>query len=217
MLLCSLPSFQDAAASFRELASQAHHTAMGDDYGDDNNDSPLALSPAAAARRKNWPKTFQEEHSSFSAMADLLRGASNDLKQLRERHELEDVVVRTAAAFAPAATSAASLKVAEKVAGLRWEEAKKAAAIRDKENDRRAAECPVCWEFMEDPVQLGCSHAFCRGCTVKLVALGNNRGSGTGAAGCPLCRARISPRFADAADDEKHDGGEHTDQRPRWR
>jgi len=50
-----------------------------------------------------------------------------------------------------------------------------------------ADECSVCLELLEDAVQTACRHLFCKEC---IVALCESKGA---EAGCPQCRASVSP------------------------
>ncbi|XP_053707876.1 zinc-binding protein A33 [Synchiropus splendidus] len=44
--------------------------------------------------------------------------------------------------------------------------------------------CPVCCDIFTDPVLLGCSHSFCRGCLTRYWETGQRE--------CPVCRKRAS-------------------------
>uniref|UniRef100_A0A8C3T1W2 Uncharacterized protein n=1 Tax=Chelydra serpentina TaxID=8475 RepID=A0A8C3T1W2_CHESE len=52
---------------------------------------------------------------------------------------------------------------------------------------REEATCPICLEYLTDPVSVDCGHNFCRGCVTQYCAEWAGRGSLT----CPVCRSQI--------------------------
>ena len=52
---------------------------------------------------------------------------------------------------------------------------------------KRALSCPVCHEWFEDPIALGCGHALCRECAMSWLKTTPS---------CPTCRAAADPRGA---------------------
>ncbi|XP_066469216.1 tripartite motif-containing protein 10-like [Tiliqua scincoides] len=48
-------------------------------------------------------------------------------------------------------------------------------------------ECPICTEFLRDPVTLDCGHNFCRGCITNYCEIWEDLGD----LECPLCKAKI--------------------------
>ena len=56
---------------------------------------------------------------------------------------------------------------------------------------KNALSCPVCHDWFEDPIALGCGHALCRKCALEWLA---NTPS------CPKCRTAADPRGASRRD-----------------
>uniref|UniRef100_A0A8C8ZXE6 Uncharacterized protein n=1 Tax=Prolemur simus TaxID=1328070 RepID=A0A8C8ZXE6_PROSS len=56
---------------------------------------------------------------------------------------------------------------------------------------REEARCPVCLDFLQDPVSVDCGHSFCRGCVSELCA--RAEGAQGGVHACPQCRAPFRP------------------------
>uniref|UniRef100_A0A452GJV6 RING-type E3 ubiquitin transferase n=1 Tax=Gopherus agassizii TaxID=38772 RepID=A0A452GJV6_9SAUR len=52
---------------------------------------------------------------------------------------------------------------------------------------REEATCPICLEYLTDPVSVDCGHNFCRGCVTQYCVEWAGRGSLT----CPICRSQI--------------------------
>ena len=52
---------------------------------------------------------------------------------------------------------------------------------------KNALSCPVCHDWFEDPIALGCGHALCRACAVNWLKTTPS---------CPTCRAAADPRGA---------------------
>ena len=52
---------------------------------------------------------------------------------------------------------------------------------------KQALSCPVCHDWFEDPIALGCGHALCRACAVNWLKTTPS---------CPTCRAAADPRGA---------------------
>uniref|UniRef100_A0A8D0GBL3 RING-type domain-containing protein n=1 Tax=Sphenodon punctatus TaxID=8508 RepID=A0A8D0GBL3_SPHPU len=50
------------------------------------------------------------------------------------------------------------------------------------------AECPICQEYLTDPVSVDCGHSFCRACITKVC---DHTWSKHGPLECPLCKARF--------------------------
>uniref|UniRef100_A0A452GJQ3 RING-type E3 ubiquitin transferase n=1 Tax=Gopherus agassizii TaxID=38772 RepID=A0A452GJQ3_9SAUR len=51
----------------------------------------------------------------------------------------------------------------------------------------KEATCPICLEYLTDPVSVDCGHNFCRGCVTQYCVEWAGRGSLT----CPICRSQI--------------------------
>uniref|UniRef100_A0A8C0FW68 RING-type E3 ubiquitin transferase n=1 Tax=Chelonoidis abingdonii TaxID=106734 RepID=A0A8C0FW68_CHEAB len=49
------------------------------------------------------------------------------------------------------------------------------------------ATCPICLEYLTDPVSVDCGHNFCRGCITQYCA----EWVGCGSLTCPICRSQI--------------------------
>ncbi|XP_066471695.1 tripartite motif-containing protein 10-like [Tiliqua scincoides] len=51
--------------------------------------------------------------------------------------------------------------------------------------------CPICMEYLTDPVTLDCGHNFCRGCIFQYCETWEDLGEEPGDLECPLCKAKI--------------------------
>uniref|UniRef100_A0A8D0BX56 Uncharacterized protein n=1 Tax=Salvator merianae TaxID=96440 RepID=A0A8D0BX56_SALMN len=56
--------------------------------------------------------------------------------------------------------------------------------------EEKEALCPICWEYLTDPVTLDCGHNFCQSCITEHY----EKGAQTGKLTCPLCKVRIRER-----------------------
>ncbi|XP_061469450.1 E3 ubiquitin-protein ligase TRIM39-like [Rhineura floridana] len=52
---------------------------------------------------------------------------------------------------------------------------------------RKEAMCPICTEYLTDPVSVDCGHNFCRDCITKYYEIWKE----SGPVKCPLCKAKI--------------------------